>query len=101
LSHHETPENIHPGEVLLEDFLKPLGISQYHLAIACGLLHSRITDIIKGRRGISADTSLHLARAHGTSAYLWLGLQRDLDVEEASRRNAKSYTSIPLLARVA
>ena len=82
--------------MLLEDFLKPLGISQYHLAIACGLLHSRITDIIKGRRGISADTALRLARALGMSAYLWLGLQRDLDVEEASR---KSYKSIPLLVQ--
>ena len=101
MSYHETPENIHPGEVLLEDFLKPLGISQYHLAIACGLLHSRITDIIKGRRGISADTALRLARALGTSASLWLGLQRDFDVEEASRENAKSYKSIPLLAQAA
>ena len=94
-------KNIHPGEVLLEDFLKPLGISQYRLAIACSLPLSRITDIIKGRRGISADTGLRLARAFGTSADLWLGLQRDFDVEEASRVNGKSYKSIPLLAHAA
>ena len=94
-------KNIHPGEVLLEDFLKPLGISQYRLAMACALPHSRITDIIKGRRAISADTALRLARALGTSADLWLGLQRDFDVEEASPANSKSYQAIPLLARVA
>jgi len=65
-------KNIHPGEVLREDFLKPLGISQYRLAIACSLPHSRITDIIKIRRGISADTALRLARAFGTLAgCLW------------------------------
>lgn len=91
-------KNIHPGEVLLEDFLKPLGISQYRLAIACAMPHSRITDIIKGRRGISADTALRLARALGTSADLWLGLQRDFDVEEASQANGQCYKSIPLLA---
>jgi addiction module HigA family antidote len=94
-------KNILLGEVLLEDFLKPLGISQYRLAMACALQHSRITDIIKGRRGISADTALRLARALGTSADLWLGLQRDFDVEEASRENAKSYKNIPLLAQAA
>ncbi len=91
-------KNIHPGEVLLEDFLKPLAISQYRLAIACALPHSRITDIIKGRRGISADTALRFARALGTSADMWLGLQRDFDVEEASLTHAKSYKGIPLLA---
>ena len=94
-------KNIHPGEVLLEDFLKPLGISQYRLAVACELPHSRITDIIKGRRSISADTALRLAKAFGTSADLWLGLQRDFDVEEASRENAKTYRNIPLLAQAA
>ena len=94
-------KNIHPGEVLLEDFLEPLGISQYRLAIACSLPHSRITDIIKGRRGISADTALRLARAFGTSADLWLGLQRDFDVEEVSPVNGKSYKSNPLLAHAA
>ena len=94
-------KNIHPGKVLLEDFLRPLGISQYRLAIACAVPHSRITDIIKGRRGISADTALRLVRALGTSADLWLGLQRDFDVEEASLLNAKSYQAIPLLAHAA
>jgi addiction module HigA family antidote len=94
-------KNIHPGEVLLKDFLKPLAISQYRLAIACALPHSRITDIVKGRRGISADTALRFARALGTSADLWLGLQRDYDVEEASLTHAKSYKGIPLLAQVA
>ncbi|MFN7563303.1 MAG: HigA family addiction module antitoxin [Prosthecobacter sp.] len=94
-------KNIHPGEVLLEDFLKPLGISQYRLAVACGLPHSRITDIVKGRRGISADTALRLAKALGTSADLWLGLQKDFDVEEASREYEKTYRNIPLLAHAA
>lgn len=92
--------NIHPGEVLLEEFLKPLGISQYRLAIASGLPHSRVTDIVKRRRGVTADTALRLSRCLGTSPEFWLGLQRDYDLEEARRAHAKDYAALRQLAAV-
>ncbi len=89
--------NIHPGEVLQEEFLKPLGITQYRLAVATGLAHSRITDIIKERRGISADTALRFSRCFGTTPDFWLNLQHLYDMEEARRANEASYEAIPLL----
>jgi antitoxin HigA-1 len=74
---------IHPGEVLLEEFLKPLGISQYRLAKDTNVPPRRINEIVHGKRGISADTALRLARYFGTSERFWLNLQAqyDLDVE--------------------
>lgn len=89
--------NIHPGEILLEEFLKPMGISQYRLALASELPHSRVTDLVKRRRGVSADTALRLARCLGTTPEFWLGLQRDYDLEEARRANAKDYAALPRL----
>jgi addiction module HigA family antidote len=89
--------NPHPGEILLEEFLKPMGISQYRLAIAGGLPHSRVTDLIKRRRGVTADTALRLARCLGTSPEFWLGLQRDYDLEEAQRVHGKDYARLPQL----
>jgi antitoxin HigA-1 len=77
--------NIHPGEVLLEDFLKPMGISQYRLAVATGIPHSRITDIVKNRRPITLDTALRLGRYFGVSPRNWLNLQLHYDLEEAER----------------
>jgi antitoxin HigA-1 len=73
---------IHPGEVLLEEFLKPLGISQYRLAKDTNVPPRRINEIVHGKRGISADTALRLARYFGTSERFWLNLpaQYDLDV---------------------
>jgi len=78
--------NIHPGEVLLEDFLKPMGISQYRLAKATGISQMRASEIVRGRRAISADTALRLARFFGTSVKFWMGLQADYDVEEVQRK---------------
>jgi addiction module HigA family antidote len=73
----------HPGEVLREDFLKPLGMSQYALAKAIGVPQMRISDIIHGRRGVTPDTALRLARYFGTSAEFWIGMQATFDLETA------------------
>lgn len=73
---------VHPGEVLLEDFLKPMGISQYRLAKDIGVLPRRINEIVHGKRAITADTALRLARYFGTSVEVWMGLQADYDVEK-------------------
>lgn len=72
---------IHPGEILLEDCLKPLGISQYALAKAIGVPPRRINEIVLGKRGISADTALRLARFFGTDEQSWLNLQSHYDAE--------------------
>lgn len=75
---------VHPGEVLLEEFLKPMGLSQNRLALNIGVPARRINEIVLGKRGITADTALRLAKFFGTSAQLWTGLQSqyDLDVAE-------------------
>jgi antitoxin HigA-1 len=78
--------NPHPGEVLLEEFLKPFGMSQNELARALGVPPRRVNEIVLGKRGITADTALRLARYFGTSERFWLGLQIDHDVEEQRRR---------------
>jgi len=75
--------NVHPGEVLNEEFLKPQGLSQNALARAVGVPPRRINEIVLGKRGISADTAVRLARALGTSERFWLGLQSDFDLEHA------------------
>ena len=75
--------NIHPGEVLLEEFLNPMGISQNALARAVGVPPRRINEIILGKRAVTADTALRLATFFGTSEGFWLGLQADYDLEEA------------------
>lgn len=74
---------IHPGEVLLEDFLAPLALTKYRLAKDIGVPPTRIQDIIDGKRGISADTALRLGRYFGTSAELWMGLQDGYELELA------------------
>lgn len=79
-------KNIHPGEVLLEEFLIPLHISQNALARDIGVPPRRINEIVLGKRSISADTDLRLAQALGTSEGFWLGLQADYDLE--NRRHA-------------
>jgi addiction module HigA family antidote len=75
---------VHPGEVLLEEFLKPLGLSQHRLALEIGVDPRRINEIVLGKRSVTANTALRLGRYFGTSAEFWLGLQSqyDLDVEE-------------------
>ena len=72
---------IHPGEVLLEEFLEPMGISQYHLAKDTSVPARRINEIVHGARAITADTALRLGRYFGTSAQFWLNLQPHFDLE--------------------
>jgi addiction module HigA family antidote len=74
--------NVHPGEVLLEEFLQPLGISQNAAARAMGVPPRRINEICLGKRIITTDTAIRLSRYFGTTAYFWLGLQNDYDLEE-------------------
>lgn len=80
--------NIHPGEVLLEEFLVPMDISQNALARAIGVPPRRINEIVLGKRAISADTAIRLARYFGTSEKFWMGLQVDYDLEEAHQKDA-------------
>jgi addiction module HigA family antidote len=75
--------NIHPGEVLLEEFLKPLELSQNRLARHLSVPPRRINEIVLGKRSVTPDTALRLARYFGTSERFWLGLQADFDLEEA------------------
>ncbi len=75
-------QNIHPGEILLEEFLKPLGISAYRLSKDTFIPQTRISEIVKGRRRITAGTALRLSRYFGNSAKFWLGIQDDYDIEE-------------------
>ena len=75
--------NIHPGEILLEEFLEPLGISQNQAARDINVPPRRINEIVHGKRAITADTALRLSRYFGTSAEFWLGLQTHYDLEEA------------------
>jgi addiction module HigA family antidote len=74
---------IHPGEVLLEEFLKPLGVSQYRLAKDISVPPRRINEIVHGKRAVTADTALRLARYFGTSEHFWLNLQTGHDVAVA------------------
>lgn len=85
---------VHPGEILAEDFLTPLGMSARALATAIEVTPARVSDIIAGRRGVTADTALRLGRYFGTTAQLWLNLQTAYDLEVASRELADSITQI-------
>jgi addiction module HigA family antidote len=76
----------HPGAVLGEDFLKPLEMSQYALAKALGVPEIRISEIVRGKRAVTADTALRLARYFGTTAEFWLGMQASYDLELARER---------------
>ncbi len=78
--------NIHPGEVLLEEFLTPMGISQNALARAIGVSPRRINEIVLGKRAITADTALRLGHYFGTSEQFWMALQASFDLEEARNR---------------
>ena len=72
---------IHPGEILFEDFLKPMQMSQYHLAQGIGVSPRRINEIVHGKRGITADTALRLGRFFGMEAQFWMNLQTRYDLE--------------------
>lgn len=86
--------NIHPGEVLQEEFLEPLGISAYRLAKETFIPQTRVSEIVKGRRRITADTALRLSKFLGTSAKFWLGLQDDYDIEEEQLQRKQEFDSI-------
>ncbi|MFP5381667.1 MAG: HigA family addiction module antitoxin [Gammaproteobacteria bacterium] len=89
-----------PGEILLEEWLKPMGLSQYRLAIEIGVPPRRINEIVHGKRGISADTALRLARFFGTDAQSWLNLQSHYDMEKAQLETGKALDKIvPWLER--
>lgn len=90
--------NIHPGEVLLEEFLKPMGISQNRLARALGVPPRRVNEIVLGKRAITADTALRLARAFGTSERFWLGLQADHDLEQSRAQLAEVLEQVQRVA---
>jgi antitoxin HigA-1 len=75
-------KNVHPGEILSEEFLKPLVISAYRLSKDIGIPQTRISEIVKGNRRITADTALRLSKYFGTNPKFWLGLQDDYDIEE-------------------
>jgi len=79
---------VHPGEVLLEDFMKPLGLSQYRVAKDIGVPALRISQIVRGKRAITADTAMRLARYFGTSAVVWMRLQARYDLEVAEAKLA-------------
>ncbi|HVT58973.1 MAG TPA: HigA family addiction module antitoxin [Thermoanaerobaculia bacterium] len=76
---------IHPGEILAEEFMRPLGLSANALARTLAVPVTRISEIVRGRRGVSADSALRLARFFGTSAELWMGLQAEYDLRVARR----------------
>ena len=97
----KTLPNIHPGEVLMEEFLKPLNISAYKLAKDVGIPQTRISEIIKKNRSITADTALRLSLYFGTSAKFWLGLQDDFDLEEAQKAKKKELAQIIAFERSA
>ncbi|MFL5752330.1 MAG: HigA family addiction module antitoxin [Bacteroidia bacterium] len=87
-------KNIHPGEILLEEFLIPLEISAYRLSKEISIPQTRISEIIKAKRRITADTALRLSRFFGNSAKFWLGLQDDFDIENEKRAKQKDLNSI-------
>lgn len=90
----EKLKNIHPGEILLEEFLIPLEISAYRLAKDLKIPQTRISEITKGNRRITADTALRLSLYFGNSAKFWLGLQDDFDIEEEKHNKAEELQSI-------
>jgi len=94
----KTLPNIHPGEILLEEFLNPMNISQNRLARAMDVPPRRINEIVHGKRAITADTALRLARALGTSEQFWMGLQADFDLQEARKSASDKLSKIENLA---
>ena len=92
-------KNIHPGEILLEEFLIPFEISAYKLAKDIGIPQTRVSEIVKGNRRITADTALRLSRYFGNSPKFWMGLQDDFDLEEEKAAKGNSIDSIPVFQR--
>ena len=86
--------NIHPGEILQEEFLTPMGISAYRLSKELHIPQTRIAEILKGKRRVTADTALRLSAFFGNSAKFWLSLQADYDVEEELRTKQEEFNLI-------
>lgn len=95
----EMLEPVHPGEVLFEDFMKPLGLSQYRVAQDIGVSPLRISEIVRGKRAVTADTAMRLARYFGTSSAVWMHLQAQYDLEVAEREYGNEIlANVPELA---
>jgi addiction module HigA family antidote len=90
----ETLANVHPGEILMEEFLKPMNISAYKLSKDIGIPQTRTSAILKGQRAITADTALRLSLYFGTSPKFWLGLQDDYDLEETMKNKQTELNRI-------
>ena len=90
-------KNIHPGEILMEEFLIPFNISAYKLSKDIEIPQTRISEIVKGNRRITADTALRLSKYFGNSAKFWLGLQDDFDIEEETIAKGSFLKSIKAL----
>jgi addiction module HigA family antidote len=93
----EKLSNVHPGEILLEEFLKPLNISAYRLSKELGIPQTRTSEIIKGHRSITANTAIRLSHYFGNSAKFWLGLQNDFDIEEEEKSKYQEFKHIKRL----
>lgn len=89
--------NIHPGEILQEEFLVPMEITAYRLSKDLEIPQTRISQILKGKRRITADTALRLSSYFGNSAKFWLGIQNDYDIEEEQRLNEEAFRKIQQL----
>jgi addiction module HigA family antidote len=96
----EKLSNIHPGEILLEEFLKPLNISPYRLSKETKIPQTRISEIIKHKRRITAGTSLRFSKFFGNSPQFWLGLQNDYDLEEERNKLEKELNTIYTLEQL-
>jgi antitoxin HigA-1 len=90
--------NIHPGEVLRLDFLEPMGITAYRLSLDIGVQATRTSEVLNGKRGISADTAIRLGRYFGNSPQFWLNLQNYYDLRESMRENQDVYDRIVAVA---
>ncbi len=87
-------KNIHPGEILKEEFLDPMGISVYRLSKETGMSQTRLSQIIKGNRGITAETAVKLGKFFGVAPEFWMNLQSLYDIEEAKKQYKKELESI-------
>jgi addiction module HigA family antidote len=97
VTHHCRPErlvNMHPGEIIQKDFLEPWGMTPYRLAKGTGMSPTRVSQILRGRRGITAETALRLSRFLGCSPRFWLGLQAAYDLREAEQDHAGELATI-------
>ena len=90
---------VHPGEVLLHDFMEPLGVTQYRLAITISVPPRRINEIVHSKRAVTADTALRLGRVFGTTPDFWMSLHSSYDTETAREKISSVLASIPRLAR--